>query len=36
MARVFIAGAGYVGSVAARLLREAGHSVDIGRRTAGA
>ena len=33
MARVFIAGAGYVGSVAAKLLREAGHSVDIGRRT---
>ncbi len=34
MARVFIAGAGYVGSVAARLLREAGHAADIGRRKA--
>lgn len=34
MARVFIAGAGYVGAVAARLLREAGHPADIGRRKA--
>jgi nucleoside-diphosphate-sugar epimerase len=35
MARVFIAGAGYVGTVAARLLAQAGHAVDIGRRTPG-
>lgn len=34
MAKVFIAGAGYVGTVAARLLAQAGHAVDIGRRTA--
>jgi nucleoside-diphosphate-sugar epimerase len=35
MARVFIAGAGYVGAVAADLLAQAGHAVDIGRRTPG-
>ena len=35
MDRVFIAGAGYVGTVAARLLAQAGHAVDIGRRTPG-
>ena len=35
MSRVFIAGAGYVGTVAARLLAQAGHAVDIGRRTPG-
>lgn len=34
MARVFVAGAGYVGTVAAALLAQAGHAVDIGRRTA--
>ncbi|MBL0141586.1 MAG: NAD-dependent epimerase/dehydratase family protein [Betaproteobacteria bacterium] len=34
MAKVFIAGAGYVGTVAAGLLAQAGHTVDIGRRTA--
>jgi nucleoside-diphosphate-sugar epimerase len=33
MAKVFIAGAGYVGAVAAALLAQAGHAVDIGRRT---
>jgi nucleoside-diphosphate-sugar epimerase len=33
MAKVFIAGAGYVGAVAAALLARAGHAVDIGRRT---
>jgi nucleoside-diphosphate-sugar epimerase len=33
MARVFIAGAGYVGTVAAELLARAGHTVDVGRRT---
>lgn len=32
MARVFIAGAGYVGAVAAQLLTGSGHAVDIGRR----
>jgi len=36
MPRVFIAGAGYVGTVAAVRLAEAGHAVDIGRRTPGA
>jgi nucleoside-diphosphate-sugar epimerase len=36
MARVFIAGAGYVGTVAAEYLARAGHTVDIGRRTPGA
>ena len=35
MAKVFIAGAGYVGTVAAELLARAGHAVDIGRRTPG-
>ena len=35
MDRVFIAGAGYVGTVAARLLAQAGHAVDVGRRTPG-
>lgn len=35
MARVFIAGAGYVGAVAAEYLARAGHTVDIGRRTPG-
>ncbi|HEX4944838.1 MAG TPA: SDR family oxidoreductase [Usitatibacteraceae bacterium] len=35
MAKVFIAGAGYVGTVAAVLLARAGHVVDIGRRTPG-
>jgi 2-polyprenyl-6-methoxyphenol hydroxylase-like FAD-dependent oxidoreductase len=35
MARVFIAGAGYVGTVAAAFLARAGHTVDIGRRTPG-
>jgi nucleoside-diphosphate-sugar epimerase len=35
MAGVFIAGAGYVGSVAASLLAERGHVASIGRRTAG-
>jgi 2-polyprenyl-6-methoxyphenol hydroxylase-like FAD-dependent oxidoreductase len=33
MAKVFIAGAGYVGTVAAGLLAQAGHAVDTGRRT---
>jgi nucleoside-diphosphate-sugar epimerase len=33
MAKVFIAGAGYVGTVAAGLLAQAGHTVDLGRRT---
>lgn len=33
MARVFIAGAGYVGEVAARVLAQEGHAVAIGRRT---
>ncbi|MCM2326543.1 MAG: sugar nucleotide-binding protein [Lysobacter sp.] len=33
MAKVFVAGAGYVGMVAAALLARAGHVVDIGRRT---
>jgi nucleoside-diphosphate-sugar epimerase len=36
MPRVFIAGAGYVGTVAADCLAQAGHTVDIGRRTPGA
>jgi nucleoside-diphosphate-sugar epimerase len=36
MARVFIAGAGYVGTVAAEYLAQAGHTVDVGRRTPGA
>lgn len=35
MAKVFIAGAGYVGTVAAALLARAGHEVDVGRRTPG-
>lgn len=35
MAKVFIAGAGYVGTVAAGLLARAGHTVDVGRRTPG-
>ncbi|MGE0356142.1 MAG: NAD-dependent epimerase/dehydratase family protein [Burkholderiales bacterium] len=35
MARVFIAGAGYVGTVAAQLLAQAGHEVAVGRRTPG-
>ena len=35
MARVFVAGAGYVGSVAAELLARSGHTVDIGRRRPG-
>jgi nucleoside-diphosphate-sugar epimerase len=33
MAKVFIAGAGYVGTVAAELLARAGHEVDVGRRS---
>lgn len=33
MAKVFIAGAGYVGTVAATFLAQAGHAVAIGRRT---
>lgn len=36
MTGVFIAGAGYVGTVAAGFLARAGHSVDIGRRNPGA
>ena len=36
MSRIFIAGAGYVGTVAAQVLSAAGHVVDIGRRTPGA
>ncbi len=36
MARVFIAGAGYVGALAAEYLARSGHTVDIGRRTPGA
>ena len=36
MARVFVAGAGYVGRAAAELLAAAGHVVDLGRRTPGA
>jgi len=36
MAGVFIAGAGYVGTLAAGLLEAAGHAVDIGRRHPGA
>lgn len=36
MSRVFIAGAGYVGTVAAAGLARAGHTVDIGRRSPGA
>ncbi len=35
MARVFIAGAGYVGMAAAGLLARSGHTVDFGRRTPG-
>lgn len=33
MARVFIVGAGYVGTATATLLAQAGHTVDVGRRT---
>lgn len=36
MARVFVVGAGYVGSVAAGLLAGAGHEVHLGRRSPGA
>lgn len=35
-AKVFIAGAGYVGTLAGEVLARAGHAVDIGRRTPGA
>jgi nucleoside-diphosphate-sugar epimerase len=33
MARIFVVGAGYVGTAAAALLASAGHTVDVGRRT---